>query len=126
MGSIETKYDLARDLTLIIATGVMKAADFQEWTDRYYEGRVTSLCLWDLTQADLSAIKTDDLINDAKNTKSLADVRKGGKTAIVSGNTLEYGLSRMLEAFYDIEQVPFEVQVFDDMRKAMKWLGVGF
>ncbi len=122
MGSIETTYDLARDLTIVKATGKMKPDDFQEWTAKYYKGKVTSLCIWDLTQADLSALKTNDLIDDAKQTKNLSSVRKGGKTAIVTGNSLEYGLSRMLEVYYDIENVPFEVQVFDAMDKAEKWL----
>lgn len=122
MGLIETTYDLARDLTIVKATGKMKPDDFQAWTAKYYKGQVTSLCIWDLTQADLSALKTNDLIDDAKQTKSLASVRKGGKTAIVAGNSLEYGLSRMLEVYYDIESVPFEVRVFDAMDKAEKWL----
>jgi hypothetical protein len=124
MGSIETTYDLARDLTIVKATGKMKPDDFQEWTAEYYKGKVTSLCIWDLTQADLSALKTNDLIDDAKQTKSLSSVRKGGKTAIVTGHSLAYGLSRMLEVYYDIENVPFEVQVFDAMDKAEKWLSV--
>ena len=124
MGSIETTYDLARDLTIVKATGKMKPDDFQAWTAEYYKGKVTSLCIWDLTQADLSALKTNDLIDDAQQTKSLSSVRKGGKTAIVTGNSLEYGLSRMLEVYYDIENVPFEVQVFDAMDKAEKWLSV--
>ena len=124
MGTIETKYDLSSDLTIITAKGRMQPADFREWTAAYYSGEATSLALWDLTNADLSEIRTEDLQSDAAHTKSVADVRKGGKTAIVSGNSLEYGLSRMLTTFYEFEQVPFEVQVFESMEEAAKWLGV--
>ncbi|MBC2734148.1 MAG: hypothetical protein HF981_07310 [Desulfobacteraceae bacterium] len=124
MGTIETTYDLTKDLTIIKAVGRMKPADFQEWTATYYAGTVTPLALWDLSEADLSEIQTDDLKKDASHTKSLSDVRKGGKTAIVTGNSLEYGLSRMLSAFYEFEQMPFEVQVFESMDEATKWLGV--
>lgn len=122
MGTIETTYDLTRDLTVVKATGKMEAADFRVWTAQYYRGTITKLVLWDIAQADLSALKTDDIRDDAKQTKDLADIRKGGKTAIVSSNSLEYGLSRMLEAFYDLERVPFEVQVFRTMDEAMEWL----
>ena len=122
MGTIETTYDLTRDLTVVKATGKMEAADFRAWTARYYRGTITKLVLWDIVQADLSALKTDDIRDDAKQTKDLADIRKGGKTAIVSSNSLEYGLSRMLETFYDLERVPFEVQVFRTMDEAMEWL----
>ena len=122
MGKIETKYDLAKALTIIKAVGKMKADDFHEWTANYYTGTVTSLALWDLTEADLSEIQTEDLRNDAEHTKALAEIRKGGKTAIVSANSLEYGLSRMLETFYDMEEVPFEIQVFHTINEAMEWL----
>lgn len=122
MGTIETTFDIAKELTVVTATGKMQADDFREWTARYYRGTVTRLVLWNIVQADLSELKSDDIRNDAKHTKDLADIRRGGKTAIVSGNSLAYGLSRMLEAFYDLESVPFEVQVFHSMEKAMEWL----
>jgi len=126
MGTIETTYDRSRDLTLVKAIGRMTADNFQEWTANYYAGAesVTSLVLWDLTQADLLEINTDHLRDDATLTKRLSDRRKGGKTAIVTGTALEYGLSRMLEAFYDIESVLFEVRVFHTIDNAMEWLGV--
>lgn len=123
MGVIETTYDLVQNLTIIRAVGKMEPGDFREWTARYYTGTVTLHTLWDLTQADLSAIQADDLRNDAAHTKDLADVRKGGKTAIVSANTLAYGMSRMLEAFYGLEEMPFDVQVFRTLEEARAWLG---
>lgn len=124
MGSIETTYDLPKNLTLIKATGKMRPKDFHEWTATYYAGKVTLHSLWDLTQADLSDIKTEDLRDDAVQTRDLADVRTGGKTAIVSGKSLEFGIGRMLEVFYGLEKIPFEVQVFYSIDDARQWLGV--
>jgi hypothetical protein len=124
VGIIETQYDLEKDLTVVKATGKMIADDFHNWTDQYYRGTVTKLVLWDIVQADLSELKTDDIRDDAKRTKGLADGRSGGRTAIVTGNAFEYGMSRMLEAFYDLESVPFEVQAFHTIDEAMQWLGV--
>lgn len=122
MGEIETTYDLPRNLTIIKAVGKMEPADFREWTASYYAGTVTLHTLWDLTRADLSNIQADDLRNDAHHTKNLADVREGGKTAIVSANSLAYGMSRMLEAFYQIEKIPFDVEVFHNLDDARAWL----
>jgi hypothetical protein len=124
MGNIETQLDLANDLTIITADGKMSASDFQKWTASYYTGRVTSLAIWDLTRADLSDINSDDLREDAVRTKSLAGARKGGKTAIVSRKPLEFGLGRMLEAFYKIEDMPFDVQTFHSIDEAKDWLGI--
>jgi hypothetical protein len=124
MGTIETTYDLPKDLTIATASGQMSARDFREWTANYYRGTVTKLVLWDILDADLSGLHADDIMHDAKQTKELANMRIGGKTAIVSSNSLEYGMSRMLEAFYDLESVPFEVQVFHTLGDAKRWLGV--
>jgi len=124
MGSIATTYDLPNDLTIVTAAGRMQPADFQEWNAIYYKGRVTSLILWDLRPADLSEIQTEDLKQDAIHTGNMAAVRKNGKTAIVSGDALAYGLSRMLETFYELENIPFAMEVFRDIEEAHKWLGV--
>jgi pyruvate formate-lyase activating enzyme-like uncharacterized protein len=127
MGTIETKYDLTKDLTIIKATGKMKADDFHEWTANYYSGdNVTSLHLWDVTEADLSEIRIGDIQEDAKHTKRLAaNLRKGGKTAFVTHKDLEYGISRMSEAHSEMAIESIEYQTFRTLNDAMEWLGVG-
>jgi len=122
MGRIKTTYDLSKDLTVAKAIGKMKADNFRKWNETYYAGRVTSNCLWDLTDANLSEINTGTLRDEATVTKNLAGKREGGKTAFVTESTLEYGLCRMLEAFYDLQQVPIEVQVFRTIDDAKEWL----
>lgn len=124
MGQLETTFDFAKDLTVIKATGKMAADDFHKWTAKYYHGTVTAFVLWDITGTDLSDLQAADLREDARHTKDLAAMRKGGKTAIVTGNDLEYGMSRMLEAFYEVEDMPFETQIFRGLDEAKKWLGV--
>ena len=124
MGQIETTFDFANDLTVIKATGKMTADDFHKWTATYYTGTVTTFILWDITDTDLSGLQAADLREDARHTKHLAAMRKGGKTAIVTGNDLEYGMSRMLEAFYEAEDMQFETQIFRGLDEARKWLGV--
>lgn len=99
-------------------------ATFIEWKARHYAGTVTSLHLWDLTQADLSEFTTDDLIEDAERTKKVSDARKGGKSAFVCSSTLEFGLSRMSEAFSEIEDTKIEYQTFRRLDEAKEWLGV--
>ena len=125
MGNIETTYDLPNDLTVVTATGRMTADDFHNWTTNYYAGEVTSLHLWDITRADLSLISTNDGIEDAQRTAEAAQIRKGGKTAIVvSKDTLGFGLSRMSETFHSIENAPVEYMIFTSRKSATDWLGV--
>ena len=126
MGTIETTYDLPNDLTFVRATGKMTVHDFYEWNTDYYGGTVTSLILWDVSEANLSEISTEDIKNDVIRTNRLSEhVRAGGKTAVfVPTGTLEFGLSRMLEAYFENEHSHFEVKVFSNMDEAKQWLGV--
>jgi len=55
-------------------------------------------------------------------TKSLSNKRKGGKTAFVSADILSYGSCRMLDAFYDLAKVSFEVEVYRSVEEAKAWL----
>jgi len=127
MGSIETTYDLPNDLTIIKATGRMVADDIFSWSADYYtNGEITTLHLWDITEADLSQITPEHIIEDSRRTARMTQVRRGGMTAVVASmNTLEFGLSRMSEALHEIELVPIEYRLFTSMNEAMEWLFIG-
>jgi len=127
MGSIETKYDLSRDLTIATATGKMTADDHREWIKYYYDGgTITSLILWDVREAEFSEILNQDILDHVKETKQLiADVRKGGKTAVViNKDMLGLGLSRMRENYFELEELPVAMRTFTNIDEAKEWLGV--
>ncbi len=124
MGTISAKYDLAKDLTIVTAKGVITADDLLDWGNNYYEGQITSLILWDVTNADLSSLQADQLREIAENMSRISEVRKGGKTAFVYDKPLEYGIGRMFQAYSEMEDMPFEVQSFQSFDEAKAWLGV--
>ncbi len=109
MGTIETTYDRARDLTIAKASGRMTAEDHREWIKTYYDGdKVTSRILWDVREADFSQITRQDILDHVHFARQLiADARKGGKTAVlIDKDMLGFGLSRMRETYFDMEGVP--------------------
>lgn len=124
MGSITTTFDTEKDLTVVKATGKMEANDFREWIATYYKGPVTRLLLWNITEADLSKLKAEEIQGGAILTKTLSNARREGKSAIVASDDLGYGIGRTLAAFYEIEDMPFTVRIFRTIEEAMKWLGV--
>lgn len=124
MRSIETKFVLSKDLTTFTVVGKISGHDIHAWKTRHYSGNVTSLHLWDLTQADLSEVSTDDIIGDVERTKMVVDIRKDGKSAFVCRDGLEYGLCRMRETFAEIKDIPIEYETFRCLDKAREWLGV--
>jgi len=124
MVSIEATLDLPQDFTTITVVGKVKADDVHEWQTRHYARTVTSLHLWDLTKADLSEISTGDIIATVERTKMVVDKRKGGKSALVCRDGLEFGLCRMGETYSEIHKIPVEYQTFRSLDQAREWLGI--
>jgi hypothetical protein len=127
MGTIKTTYDLSRDLTIAKATGKMTADDHREWIKQYYDGAtVTSRILWDVREADFSEISREDILDHVSFTKQLiGDARQGGKTAVVlDKDKLGFGLSRMRETYFEMEEVPVAMRTFTNIDDALEWLGV--
>jgi hypothetical protein len=98
----------------------MEADDFRQWTANYYSGAVTRLHLWDVTCADLSRITVEDIMV----TQNVSGMRKGGKTAFVTPNDLDFGISRMGEMRYEMGIGSIAYQTFRSFDEAKKWLGV--
>ena len=124
MGTISATYDNEKDLTIVTAEGVITADDLLEWGNSYYEGPITPLILWDVTNADLSTLKGDQLRKIAEAMSRVSEVRRGGKTAFVYDKPLEFGIGRMFQAYSEMEDMPFEVQSFKSFDEAKAWLGV--
>ena len=130
MGTFETTYDQSKDLTTVKVIGKVSEDDFWRWVGDFYSGAVTSLVLWDLVQADLSdmvSVTSDDDIKEhvRQVNEVAAEVRKGGKTAIVvSDNIHAFRLSIRLESLADLGSSPFARKTFTRMDEAKQWLGV--
>ena len=125
MGEISASYDMEKNLTHVKATGTMTAEDFYRWLVTYYEGDITLLTLWDLTQADILEISTDDVKEIARRTRKVASgARQGGKSALVFNTTSHYGMGRMFETYAELANLPFEFRAFQNFDDAKDWLGV--
>ena len=124
MGTISTTINLDKNLTVVKATGKMTAEDFLQWMEEYYAGSVTLFILWDICEADVSDIRTEDIVNGAQRLKKLAHLRYDGKTAVLTGQPLSYGLVRMLEAYSEMEGLAFGFKAFKSIDDAMVWLGI--
>lgn len=54
--------------------------------------------------------------------KSLAPERKAGKTALVAGSKHIYGLSRMYKSIADISGQKVDINIFESLDEAHKWI----
>lgn len=124
MRKIETKLCEEKNLTIHTVLGPLDLKDVSEELDRYYSGYITKLTLWDLTREGQHLWQKEHIIALVKKMKDHSYLREGGKTAIVVYKDLDFGLSRMVQTYADIQNIAFEIAVFRDIDKAKEWLGV--
>ncbi|HEY9051286.1 MAG TPA: hypothetical protein VIQ03_07065 [Gammaproteobacteria bacterium] len=122
MAEITKHIDPANDLTSYTVTGKLAAEEVKQVITQFYSGQVTKLVLWDLTNADLSALHKPDIEAIAQTPRTKSQQRIQGKTALVASEDLAFGLSRMYETLTNLEHLPFETHVFRTTTDAMNWL----
>jgi len=93
MGTIETQIDLERDLTIHTASGEISADEILRRIRSYYEGEVTRLLMWDLSDADLRSLSASDVQNMVDLTNSLTAPRAGreDRAGCLNDARLRYG-----------------------------------
>ena len=122
---INKDIDSERQLTIHVLYGRILIQELSDAVKELYNSGPTLNHLWDLTEADLSQIRGDDLRKLATFVKRYAPARVGGRTALVAINDLGFGLSRMYEVFAEISDQQVEIKVFRSRKEAEKWISSG-
>jgi hypothetical protein len=110
------------DTTVFTVTGEVTAAEIIDAIMDFLLTAPTQLVIWDLGNGSLHKIPPRDLRSIVERAGPYTVARAGGRTAIVVHNDLDFGLSRMFEAFAELGEVPFEIRVFRDITGAKEWL----
>jgi hypothetical protein len=125
MGNIAKLIDNNQDLIIFTLTG--DVGDFQlmvNTINEFYAGEVTKRLLWDMSNADISGLSSEQVRKIADLPLYRPERRKGGKNAIVAPDHLTYGLSRIYETVTDLHNQPFETRVFRSREEACAWLDI--
>jgi hypothetical protein len=77
--------------------------------------------LWDVRDATIVHLSTDDLQALARFSHELRSVRGGGRAAILVSRDADFGVARMFQAYADA--FPWETMVFRDLVETIEWLG---
>lgn len=124
MEIIQKLLDPDNNLTIYTVNGEVTVQDIVQKVKAFYAGEPTKLVLWDFTEANLSKIPSEDIIQIIYNIKKLVHSRKGQKTALVFSSKFGYGLGRMFTAFSEIEKTGIEYGSFHSVEEAKQWLGI--
>ena len=122
MVDISVSVERDNDLTVFEVHGDLTAADIISYSSEYYFKQPTKLVLWDATNGSVSSITNDEFHVIAREMKTYTNKRTGGKTALVSGHDIDFGLSRMYEAYADMEDLALQYRAFKDLDSARDWL----
>jgi hypothetical protein len=123
---ITSQIDRTKNLTLYTLIGELTLDEIQNAIKSFWEAHDLTLnALWDVRSAKLTHLKSSDMESIAALIGQYAhrfEERKGGKSAIVASSDLQYGLSRILGTFYEIEDFPTQLKIFRIMDEAIQWL----
>lgn len=124
MGSVKTELDPSCNLITQTVTGDFLLQDFIKAFKialNHPDFTKGMNVLWDLTDASLAKAEINDMHQMIKFIDYHIENRgRDFKLAIVANSKLEFGLSRMYEAFS--EMLPFSKKVFCDIKEALNWI----
>ena len=112
-------------VTVFKIKGRMNSDQIVEEITRFYENNFTEHTLWDLTEADLKHITTNEVQKIANHSKEYGHLRKNGRTALVMPSSLAFGLGRMYDSITQVISHPVKHGVFRNFKDAISWIGVG-
>jgi len=119
---IETTRDPQRNLTIHVVTGPAREDEMYAALEVPGDGVPTRDVLWDMSLADVMHVTPGILRQFAKRAAELGVDRKGGRTAVVAPEDLQFGLARMSEVFVDMESSPYSLRAFRTREEATAWL----
>lgn len=113
--------DEGRDLTVFCIEGELSFEEQMEALRQFYEGTPTRNVVWDFRRLEGSRISSGQLREIISFIKWHGKKRPAGKTALVAATDLDFGLSRMSQAYADYEKVPWPIESFRTMDEALAW-----
>jgi hypothetical protein len=121
-GHIRRVTDAENDVTVFTVVGAVDAAEVSGHIMAFLTGDPTQLVLWDIRAGSVAGLSIVDGRWIIERAKLFADRGRGGRTAIVCAQTLDYAVSCMFQAFAEAMQIPFEIAMFRDHAEARRWL----
>ncbi len=122
MAEIITIVHSELDLTERVVVGELSVDDVLGEIRRSYDGPVTKLVLWDVSQASTRSINGDDMMRIAELVSQFISRRAGGRSAVVASTDLSFGMTRMYQAYRSMQNIKPPFMSFRTREQAMAWL----
>jgi len=123
MGQIETKIDVANDLTVMTFQGEITAEEIRNKIDEYFQGQVTRKRLWDFRHASPASMTAEEIKAIVRMSQDYSRQMAGGRVAFVFPSKLAYGIGTMFNIALGMDMHRNEYMSFTDLDAAFEWLG---
>lgn len=110
------------DLTVFTVVGEMTFDTQIGAIQKFFKGVPTSNIIWDMRKFEGNRISKEELLNIVAFVKENAAGRTVGKTALVTGRELDFGIAGMMEAYSFIKELSWQTQPFRSMADAFQWI----
>ncbi|MHC4563357.1 MAG: hypothetical protein ACYS8X_11355 [Planctomycetota bacterium] len=124
MAVIEATFDEDRDLVTQTVIGEVTVDEILRRVMEMIARKPTSRVLWDFSTGSLAAISAEEFRRMAEEGRAVGELRAGGKTAVVVGKDVDFGLMRMFASLAEAKDIPVEFRSFHSMAEARRWLGI--
>jgi len=122
MATIKITFVPQDDLTIFTVKGDLSSNEIMQYSSVYYQLKPTQLVLWDASEGTVENITNEDFKKLASEMRKITHNRVVGKTALLGKFDIDFGLSRMYEAYAEMENVPVTYCSFHNRDDAMSWL----
>jgi hypothetical protein len=121
--SLALQTDGSKNLTILTPSGEITFAEAMKALESFYQNPTRNLLLDFSGRDKIPLVLTgEEMAKLFKHLTTKKENRPGGKTAVVAPDDLRFGMSRMAEAFAEIEKLPWEMKAFRSMDEAIDWL----
>jgi hypothetical protein len=120
--TISLSYEKARRLALFIAEGELTYEAQMDALRTFYDQGPTTNVLWDFRRITGSRISSEEVEKVVAFLRKHKGKRLNGKTALVAATDLDYGLSRVGEAYAAYGDLGWEIRAFRSMEEALDWI----
>ena len=119
---VSTSTDESHALTIFTVEGELTFQEQMNALKAFYSGDPTANVLWDFRLMKGNRVSSQELEELFNFIKANRGKRLQGKTALVATSDLDFGLSRVSEAYSQIRQLPWEMKAFRTMDEALEWI----
>lgn len=129
MGKIMASFNRQKvtdeDITLYTVTGILDFTEVIEELSSFYKSNFTQHMIWDFTESKIINCSEDNMVKIITHAKSHSNKRNKGKTALIPGSPVNFGLLRKYEIISELEYHNIKHAVVNSMDDAIAWLKEG-